>query len=544
MLIDEIKSLPNEPGVYQYFDDANRLLYVGKAKNLKNRVKSYFSFTKALAPSPKISPRIYKMISQTAHLEYIVTSSEADALILENSFIKQLKPKYNILLRDDKTYPYIYLNLDDEFPRFDITRKIVKGKNIKYFGPYFKGGRELLEALWLNFKLVQSKSALKAKGSYLLYQLGYCEAPLISQISPEQYAKVVNSAIAALQNPQSMLPNLTSLMTKYAQNENYEQAAKIRDKINVIKDLDVKVEVDLAKLEDFEVFAVHSSENLICAVRFSVQNGKISGVYQNITNAKTIVNIDVSDAYKQIILESFPIDQPIITAKIYTNEEFEDANLIEEILTQRHGKKFHISTPKIGEKRRICEIANKNAAIFIQNYLKTHDNDFLTELKEYFSLAHTPYAIEAFDNSHMFGKACVGAMVRFEHGNFIKEKYRHVHLNAKNDYDQMSQMLTERALRFDKLSPPDLWVIDGGETLLSLANEILKSSGANIDVIAISKEKIDAKAHRAKGAAKDKIYTQNAKFSLNTDDKKLQFFQRLRDESHRFAISFHQKTKR
>lgn len=544
MLIDEIRSLPNSPGIYQYFDKFGKLLYVGKAKILKNRVKSYFSFTPTLAPSLKAGPRIHKMISETTHLEYIITPSEADALILENSFIKQLKPKYNILLRDDKTYPYIYVNLDDEFPRFDITRKIVKGKNIKYFGPYFRGGRELLEALQMSFKLVQSKAALKAKGSYLPYQIGYSEAPLISKISTNEYAKVVNAAISALQNPNSLIANLTNLMTKYAQNENYEQAAKIRDKINAIKDLDTKIEVDLAKLEDFEVFAINSCQNMICAVRFSVQNGKISGVNQNITNLKMNLDNDTNDAYKQIILESFPIDMPVISSKIYTLDKFEDSGLVEEILTARHSKKFSISTPKIGEKKRICDMAGKNAEISIQNYLKTHDNELLKEIKEYFSLTHTPYTVETFDNSHMFGKACVGAMIRFEHGNFIKDKYRHVHLQSKNDYDQMREMLIERALRFDKISAPDLWIIDGGQALLDLANEILKSSGANVDVIAISKEKIDSKAHRAKGAAKDKIYTNLGSFLLATNDKKLQFFQRLRDEAHRFAITFHQKTKK
>ena len=544
MLIDQIKSLPSEAGVYQYFDKFEKLLYVGKAKILKNRVKSYFSFTPNLAPSPKLSPRIHKMISETARLEYIVTPSEADALILENSFIKQLKPKYNILLRDDKTYPYIYIDFDDEFPRFDITRKIVKGKNIKYFGPYFRGGREILEALYLNFKLVQKRSCVKGKKACLFYQIKRCEAPCEGKISKETYAEIVNSAINALQNPHTLQANLSNLMMKYAQNENYEQAAKIRDKIEVIKDLEVKIEVDLARLENFEIFAINSHENFICAVRFSVQNGKIVGVNQNITNTKFASNEEINEAYKQIILESFSIDQPVIATKIYTNDEFEDANLVEEILSERHGKKFSIKSPKIGEKKRICEMAKTNAEISIKNYIKSHDNDFLRSLKEYFELTHTPYKIEAFDNSHMFGEACVGAMVCFDNGEFVKERYRHVHLEAKNDYDQMKEMLINRALRFDKLSPPDLWVIDGGEALLNLANEILRSSGANVDVIAISKEKIDAKAHRAKGGAKDKIYTLKGSFSLSTDDKRLQFFQKLRDEAHRFAITFHQKSKK
>ena len=297
-------------------------------------------------------------------------------------------------------------------------------------------------------------------------------------------------------------------------------------------------------MEDFEAYAVVSAKNMLCAARFSVQGGKINGVKTTVAALKDGDEDSINEAYRHVILESFPQDQPVITSKIYVFEEFEDAALVEEILNERHGRKFSISRPKIGEKRKICEIAAKNAEVSIDKYLKTHDDAILELIAEYFSLSHVPYVIEAFDNSHLFGEAAVGAMVRWSHGAWDKDGYRRMHLTAKNDYDQMRQMLTARALRFDKLSPPDLWVIDGGEALLNLALEILASSGANVDVIAISKEKIDAKAHRAKGAAKDKIYTQKGKFTLNADDKKLQFFQRLRDEAHRFAISFHQKSKR
>lgn len=543
MLIDEIRTLPNEPGVYQYFDAQNRLLYVGKAKILKNRVKSYFKFTPSLAPAEKLSPRISKMISEAVHLEYIVTPSEADALILENSFIKQLKPKYNILLRDDKTYPYIFINLNDDFPRFEITRKVVKGSNIRYFGPYFSGASELLEALYLNFNLVQKKSCIKGKKACLFYQLKRCYAPCEGKISKESYAKIVNEAIAALQNPNLLITRLEELMLNYAKAEDYEQAAATRDKIQTLKNMQTKVEVDLAKLEDFEAYSVACVHDMICAVRFSVQSGKITGVKTDITQAKNAQKDEINEAYKQAILKSFIAGQPIISTKIFVHESFEDSELVEEILNERFGRKFSITCPKIGDKRKICEIATKNAEVSIEKYLKTHDNELLNEIKEYFDLAHTPYVVEAYDNSHLFGEASVGAMVRYEHGEWAKQNYRHMHLNSKNDYDQMRESLTARALRFDKLSPPDLWVIDGGEVLLNLACEILASSGANIDVIAISKEKIDAKAHRAKGEAKDKIYTKNGSFSLSTSDKKLQFFQKMRDESHRFVISFHRKTR-
>nr|WP_314540289.1 excinuclease ABC subunit UvrC [uncultured Campylobacter sp.] len=543
MLIDEIRTLPNEPGVYQYFDAQNRLLYVGKAKILKNRVKSYFKFTPSLAPAEKLSPRISKMISEAVHLEYIVTPSEADALILENSFIKQLKPKYNILLRDDKTYPYIFINLNDDFPRFEITRKVIKGSNIRYFGPYFSGASELLEALYLNFNLVQKKSCIKGKKACLFYQLKRCYAPCEGKISKESYAKIVNEAIAALQNPNLLITRLEELMLNYAKAEDYEQAAATRDKIQTLKNMQTKVEVDLAKLEDFEAYSVACVHDMICAVRFSVQSGKITGVKTDITQAKNAQKDEINEAYKQAILKSFIAGQPIISTKIYVHESFEDSELVEEILNERFGRKFNITCPKIGDKRKICEIATKNAEVSIEKYLKTHDNVLLNEIKEYFDLAHTPYVVEAYDNSHLFGEASVGAMVRYEHGEWAKQNYRHMHLNSKNDYDQMKESLTARALRFDKLSPPDLWVIDGGEVLLNLACEILASSGANVDVIAISKEKIDAKAHRAKGEAKDKIYTKNGSFSLSTSDKKLQFFQKMRDESHRFVISFHRKTR-
>ena len=543
MLIDEIRTLPNEPGVYQYFDAQNRLLYVGKAKILKNRVKSYFKFTPSLAPAEKLSPRISKMISEAVHLEYIVTPSEADALKLEKSIKKQLKPKNNIKLRDDKTYPYIFINLNDDFPRFEITRKVVKGSNIRYFGPYFSGASELLEALYLNFNLVQKKSCIKGKKACLFYQLKRCYAPCEGKISKENYAKIVNEAIAALQNPNLLITRLEELMLNYAKAEDYEQAAATRDKIQTLKNMQTKVEVDLAKLEDFEAYSVACVHDMICAVRFSVQSGKITGVKTDITQAKNAQKDEINEAYKQAILKSFIAGQPIISTKIYVYESFEDSELVEEILNERFGRKFSITYPKIGDKRKICEIATKNAEVSIEKYLKTHDNELLNEIKEYFDLAHTPYVVEAYDNSHLFGEASVGAMVRYEHGEWAKQNYRHMHLSSKNDYDQMKESLTARALRFDKLSPPDLWVIDGGEVLLNLACEILASSGANVDVIAISKEKIDAKAHRAKGEAKDKIYTKNGSFSLSTSDKKLQFFQKMRDESHRFVISFHRKTR-
>lgn len=547
MLIDDIAALPTNPGVYEYFDENGKLLYVGKAKNLKNRVKSYFSFTPNLAPNPRLSPRISAMVGKAKHLEFIITQSESDALILENSFIKQLKPKYNILLRDDKTYPYIYVDLNAEFPRFEITRKVIKGSNIKYFGPYFHGAKEILDALYMQFLLVQKKSCLKGKKSCIFYQIKRCSAPCEGKISPQIYAQIVQNAIKAVQNPETLLPHLNTLMQNYANAQNYEEAAILRDQIATIKDMKVKVEVDLARLEDFDAFAVLAQNGVICCVIFNVRNGKISNSKSQISHFSSQNSEDkseINEIYKQIILKTYPENSPVNSNKIYVYEDFEDAKIVAEILSNRHNKSFKIITPKIGDKRKICVVAYQNCEISIQKHLKNSDFTILQRVKSAFDLTNTPFRIEIFDNSHMQGVANVGSMVAYENGEFDKSGYRHAHLQSKNDYNQMNEFLTLRAKRFEKLSPPDLWVIDGGAALLDLASKIIQSTGANVDIIAIAKEKIDAKAHRAKGAARDKIYTKNGTFSFEATNEILQFIQRLRDEAHRFAISFHQKTKR
>ncbi|WP_139452239.1 excinuclease ABC subunit UvrC [Campylobacter armoricus] len=541
MLEAELKTLPNSSGIYQYFDIHGKLLYVGKAKNLKNRIKSYFNFTPKLCPNPNNSLRIQKMISETHHLEFITTNSEADALILENSFIKQLHPKYNILLRDDKTYPYIYLDLNEEFPRFEITRKIIKKSKIKYFGPFFKGAKELINALYLTFPIRQKKTC---KELCLFYQIKRCKGPCEKKISKQDYEEIIQKATYALLNPLSLVKNLENKMLEYAKNENYEEAAQTRDQIKTIQDLSIKIQIDLAKLEDFDVFAIYCEENILSMVRFVINNGKIISSNHKILVLKNQNEFDKNAIYKQYILENFTKETPLNSNHIYIYEDFEDMELLQDLLSERFSKKFYIKTPKLGEKKDLCNLALENAKINIQKHLKNEYYLILKEIKEYFKLQNYPNHIEIFDNSHMQGIANVGAFVVFKDGNFDKNSYRHYHLTHKNDYEQMLEILTKRALSFDKNPPPDLWVIDGGSTLLKLANDIIKSSGANVDILAISKEKIDAKAYRAKGSAKDKLYTLEGKIQLLPEDKKLQFIQKLRDEAHRFAINFHQNTKR
>jgi len=215
-MLQKLKNLPDTPGVYQFFDEKGRLLYVGKAKSLKNRVKSYFRFSPEFLPSPTLGQRIHKMISEAQNLEYIVLNAESDALVLENSLIKQLKPKYNILLRDDKTYPYIFVDLAEKYPRFEITRRVIKGKNVKYFGPFVSGSRELLDALYENYRLVQKASCLKGKKACLFYQIDKCLAPCEFDVDEAAYKKMVDEAMGAINDTKGLLKKLEAKMSALA----------------------------------------------------------------------------------------------------------------------------------------------------------------------------------------------------------------------------------------------------------------------------------------------------------------------------------------
>lgn len=541
MLTKTIKSLPKTPGIYQFFDQNNSLLYIGKAKKLNYRVKSYFRFTPKLSPSSNLSARISNMISQVKSINYISVSTEHDALILENSLIKQLKPKYNILLRDDKTYPYLFINLEDKFPRIELTRKVIKGKNIKYFGPYSSGARDLMNALYLLFPLVQKKGCLKTNKACLFYQIGRCKAPCEGKITVDEYKKIVNLAISFIHNPKSITTLLKEKMDRYALNLNFEQAASLRDMIAKIVAIEPKNSMDFARLENFDLIGIYEDGKSACGVRFFIREGKIVSS-ANFTS-RSNNGFDIQSLYNQMLLSHYKQDTPLTINKIYTAHELEDKKGIEKIFFERFGKKISIIFPKIGEKRRLSNLAIQNAKEAIKKSIQTKYQKIQEQIFKFFDLDSIPIEIETFDNSHLSGEANVGAIVSWKDDSFYKQNYRHYHLKSKDEYSQMSELLTNRAKRFEKQSPPDLWLIDGGKTLLDLADQIIKSSGANIDILAISKEKLDFKSHRAKGAAKDIIHTKTRSYTLATNDEKLLFLQRLRDEAHRFAISFHRKTK-
>jgi len=535
-----IKNLPSTAGVYQYFNKTGKLLYVGKAKNLKNRVKSYWRVTPDFTPNPTQNPRIIKMLEEAYRLEYIVVESEEDALILENSLIKQLKPKYNILLRDDKTYPYIYIDESIDFPRFEITRKVVKGKNVSYYGPFPTGGRALLDALYEVYPLVQKKSCLREGKACLFYQIKKCLAPCEGKVTPEAYGKIIIEAKHSIVKRKYLINTLKEKMTKLAMQERYEEAAAMRDSVDAISTLTISSNIDLANDLDLDIFAIQNGDEKGVIVKMFMRGGKIiSSAYTYFRHTHIF---DENEAYKQALLEFYTIDSPNIAKQILTAHTFEDSQQVASTLCSRFAKKIEILTPQRGSKAKLISLAMQNCNELLR---KTQSNTVLEQrIADLFDLSSVPYRIETFDNSHMMGIATVGGMVVWDEGKWDKSSYRRYELHARDEYGQMKEMLSRRIEKFKESPAPDLWILDGGEANLNLARTLLHDANVNLDVIAIAKEKLDAKAHRAKGAAKDLLYTPNGIIELKANDKRLHWLQRQRDEAHRYAITYHQNKKR
>lgn len=535
-----VQNLPSQAGVYQYFDSKGKLLYIGKAKNLKHRVKSYWRFTPEFKPNPTQSPRILKMLSEAVNLEYIVVESEEDALILENSLIKQLKPKYNILLRDDKTYPYIYIDESADYPRFEITRKVIKGKNITYYGPFPTGGRALLDALYEVYPLVQKKSCLNEGKACLFYQIKKCLAPCEGKVTPQDYQKIITEAKTSIIKRRDLISVLTQKMTALAAQERYEEASSVRDSIEAITSLSITSNIDMAKELDLDIFAIKNGDERGVIVKLFMRGGKIiSSAYAYFRHTHIF---DENEAYKQALLEFYTVDTPHVSKQILTAHTFEDAPQIAQSLSTRFSKKVEILTPSRGPKAKLITLALQNC----DELLRKKDANTIIEQKiaDLFDLSAIPYRIETFDNSHLMGVATVGGMVVWDEGKWDKSAYRRYQLHAKDEYGQMQEMLSRRIEKFKESPAPDLWILDGGQANLNLAHTLLQEAQVNLDVIAIAKEKLDAKAHRAKGAAKDMLYTAEGLFELKVNDKRLQWIQRQRDEAHRYAITYHQNKKR
>ncbi|MFT7823592.1 MAG: excinuclease ABC subunit UvrC [Sulfurimonas sp.] len=537
---ETIQNLPDAPGVYQYFDKAGKLLYIGKAKSLKNRVKSYWRFTPDFRAAPGQSMRIVMMLKEAARLDYIVVESEDDALILENSLIKQLKPKFNILLRDDKTYPYIYIDESADYPRFELTRKVVKGKHITYYGPFPTGGRALLDAIYEVYPLVQKKNCLREGKACLFYQIKKCLAPCEGKVTPGEYGRIITEVKKAISRRKTLLDTLTSRMTDLACHERFEEAAKMRDMIQSISALTLSSNIDMANRLDLDVFAIKNGDERGVIVKLFMREGKVISSSHSYFRHTHIYDQD--EAYKQALLEFYTIDVPHVSRQILTAHTFEDAEQVAHTLSKRLGKKIELVTPQRGPKKKLIGLALQNC----EELLKKPKEKNITEQKvaDLLNLSVIPYRIETFDNSHMMGAATVGGMVVWNEDAWDRNRYRRYELHARDEYGQMRELLSRRIEKFADEPAPDLWILDGGQANLNLAKKLLAEAGVNLDVIAIAKEKLDAKAHRAKGASKDLLYTDDGMIELKPGDERLHWIQRQRDEAHRYAVSYHRNKKR
>jgi len=330
-------------------------------------------------------------------------------------------------------------------------------------------------------------------------------------------------------------------MEFYAQEMRFEEAGEIRDRIQRISRSQIKSEIDFASNENYDIFVVKNTQKRAVVIRVFMRNGKI------ISSSHNFIHVDDSfttqELYFRTILNFYKDEKPPIIAPILIAQEIDSVDLLQTHLSKIFSKKASISMPIKGKRKDLIELAVLNANELLKKDKNVTSHKIQEDIQELCKLQKTPYRVEVFDNSHISGQAVVGAMIVYDDSSFDKKSYRTYHLEAKDEYGQMREVLSRRVAGFCKESPPDLWLLDGGATLLKLALEILNSNGIFLDVLAISKEKIDAKTHRAKGKANDIIYTKDEVFRLKNSDKRLQWVQNLRDEAHRSAITFHKKTK-
>ncbi|WP_458403985.1 excinuclease ABC subunit UvrC [Methanobrevibacter sp.] len=512
-------SLPNKPGVYIMRDESDTIIYVGKAKNLINRVRSYFR-EKLDRPKTQI------LMSHFDSLEYIVTNSEKEALILEATLIKKHRPRYNVQLKDDKRYPYVKIT-DEKFPRLVITRNITK--NGIYYGPFTDAGsvKQTVKFLKSLFKI---RTCRNMNGPCLNCQIDLCYAPCVGRISEEEYCEIINKIDLFFQGKYStIVRNLKCEMLEAAGAEEYEKAAVIRDQIASIEEIMEKQFVDLSDDDlDQDVIAIAADENEVVVIVMPIRNGKIVGKDDFLMSASQY------DSHSEIIsafIQQYYGYNKHVPKQILVDDEIDERELIEEWLSDLRGNRVHIKIPQKGVKYRLVNMARKNAEI-IQHQRKKMESA-LVDLKKYLRLEKLPHVIEGYDISNISGKFAVGSKVSFKEGKPNKKMYKHFRMETPgpNDFAMMEELLTRRLKMVDRDPEPDLIVIDGGKGQLGMACGVLEELNLiHIPIIGLAKEF-------------EEIFTPNSSrpIIIPKNNPALHLLQQVRDESHRFAITYHRK---
>ena len=513
------ENLPKKPGVYIMRDANDEIIYIGKAKNLINRVRSYFR-EKLDRPKTQI------LMSHFDSLEYIVTNSEKEALILEATLIKKHRPRYNVQLKDDKRYPYVKIT-NEKYPRLIITRNITK--NGIYYGPFtdVTSVKKTVKFLKSLFKI---RTCRNMEGPCLNSQIDLCYAPCSGEISKEEYDEIINKIDLFFQGKYSVIvKNLKKEMAEAAENEQFEKAAVLRDQITSIEEIMEKQFVDLVDDDlDQDVIAIAPNDNEVVVIIMPIRNGKIVGRDDFLMSGSQYEsNSEILFAFIQ---QYYGFNRHI-PKQILLNEPIDDTELLEEWLSDLRGNKVYIKVPMKGVKLRLVNMAQKNAEI-IKHQKKAMENS-LIELKKYLKLDKLPRIIEGYDISNISGKFAVGSKVSFKDAKPNKKKYKRFKIETPgpNDFAMMKELLTRRLKMIDTDEEPDLIVIDGGKGQLGMACEVLDELNlAHIPIIGLAKEF-------------EEIYIPNSKrpIIIPKNNKALHLLQQVRDESHRFAITYHRK---
>ncbi|HAT4339153.1 TPA: excinuclease ABC subunit UvrC [Clostridium perfringens] len=549
----QLKILPDKPGVYIMKNSLGEVIYVGKAKVLKNRVRQYFQNSK------NHSEKVRAMVKNIAEFEYIVTDSEMEALILECNLIKKYSPRYNIALKDDKFYPFIKITTNEDFPRIYVTRNFAKDGN-RYFGPYTNGTAvyEVMGLIKKLFPLRTCKKAIVEGGeptrACLNYHINLCKAPCAGYISKAEYWEMIDEIINILNGTDtSIIKNLKLEMEKAAEELEFEKAAKIRDRILAIELISEKQKMFTVKEGDEDFIDLYTDEKDGCAQVFFVREGKVTGrehfMIENISD----------DPVKEVIssfIASFYGGTAQIPKAIYVPEEIEDQELIEKFLTEKRGSKVWIKVPKKGDKKNLLDMVRNNAKIMLDQFKekmveeKELNKSALTELADVLGLDSLPARIEAYDISNIQGVDSVGTMVVFENGKAKNSDYRRFKIKSvkgPNDYESMREILSrrfshgleevnkikERNLEYSKgkfCIFPDLIMMDGGKGQVNIALEVLKDFGIEIPVCGLVKDD----KHRTRG-----IIFNNEEILIRRGSGLMNLITRVQDEVHRYAITYH-----
>ena len=534
---DKIPFIPKNPGVYKMLGAKKEILYIGKAKNIPNRLKSYVSDT-------NLPIRTERMLSLTKFLETTTTSNESEALLLEANLIKKHKPRFNILLRDDKSFPYIFISHKDKWPQLTKLRG-KKARDGYYFGPFASTGSanwtiKILQKIFL-LRVCDDNVFKNRDRPCILYQIKRCSAPCVGHIAEKDYKTSVEDAVDFISGKSRKIQkNLSHEMEKASKELDFEKAAIARDRIKALSQIQSSQKINQTNLNEADVVSIFKDSGKTCIQVFFFRSK------QNWGNQAYFPKHDPDDKLEHI-LSSFLTqfyENKSIPSLIITNHFISERDLLEKTFKAKEDKEIILREAKNKEEKHLTALAEKNAkqALTQRIYETQSNSNLIDDLIKKFNLNNNINYLEVYDNSHIQGTDCVGALICFSNEGFIKKRYRK--FNIKNDavkgddYGMLKEVLFRRFSKAVKeqsgsLSLPDLIMIDGGKGQYSVSREVLNELGLHdLPIIAIAKGK-------NRNAGEEKLYYQNKEFTFEKNDPLLFFIQRLRDEAHRFAISSH-----